>query len=70
MTTFHVALLGFGAMVGASIFILAGISIDLAGPGIILAIVLNYLVTLTTGYNYAEQSSRSPEVGGGYLWVK
>jgi len=68
--TFEVTVLGYGAMVGASIFILAGVVTGIAGPAILIAIVLNYLVSLLTGYNYAEASSRSPEVGGGYLWVK
>ena len=79
MGTFHVALLGYGAMVGASIFILAGTTmgyqignnpVTYIGAGVIIAIILNYFVSLVTALNYAELSSGSPEVGGGYLWVK
>ena len=78
MGTFHVALLGYGAMVGASIFILAGITMGyvdpgtgiMVGSGVIIALILNYIVSLVTALNYAELSSGSPEVGGGYLWVK
>lgn len=78
MGTFHVALLGYGAMVGASIFILAGTTMGyritgtemVVGAGVIIALILNYLVSLVTALNYAELSSGSPEVGGGYLWVK
>lgn len=79
MGTFQVALLGYGAMVGASIFILAGPTMGyvvnqntgmVVGAGVILALILNYIVSLVTALNYAELSSGSPEVGGGYLWVK
>ncbi len=79
MGTFHVALLGYGAMVGASIFILAGTTMGyvydkntgaVIGAGVIIALVLNYLISMVTALNYAELSSGSPEVGGGYLWVK
>ncbi len=80
MGTFHVSLLGYGAMVGASIFILAGTTMGYTyhtsqglvyvGAGVIIAIILNYFISLVTALNYAELSSGSPEVGGGYLWVK
>ncbi|HKZ40420.1 MAG TPA: hypothetical protein VJ044_05620, partial [Candidatus Hodarchaeales archaeon] len=52
MSTFHVALLGYGAMVGASIFVLAGISVRESGAGVLIAIFLNFLISVTTGYSY------------------
>ena len=70
MGTFYVVMLGFGAMVGASIFILGGIATGIAGSSVLIAILLNYIVSIITGLNYAEASSHQPEVGGGYVWVK
>jgi amino acid transporter len=67
---FDITMIGVGAMVGAGIFVLTGIGTGVAGPGIILAFVLNGVVTLFTAMTYAELSSAIPEAGGGYLWVK
>jgi len=63
-------MIGVGAMTGASIFILAGTAIGLAGPAAIIVILLNALVTLLTALGYAEMGASYPEAGGGYLWVK
>ncbi|MEM4308306.1 MAG: amino acid permease [Thermoplasmata archaeon] len=63
-------MIGVGAMTGASIFILAGTAIELAGPAAIIVIFLNALVTLLTALGYAEMGASYPEAGGGYLWIK
>lgn len=63
-------MIGVGAMTGASIFILAGVAVELAGPAAIVVILLNALVTFLTALGYAEMGACYPEAGGGYLWVK
>ncbi|MCX8173882.1 MAG: amino acid permease [Thermoplasmata archaeon] len=63
-------MIGVGAMTGASIFILAGTAVELAGPAAIVVIFLNAFVTLLTALGYAEMGASYPEAGGGYLWVK
>ncbi|MGC9060789.1 MAG: amino acid permease [Thermoplasmata archaeon] len=63
-------MIGVGAMTGASIFVLAGPAIGLAGPAAIVVILLNALVSLLTALGYAEMGASYPEAGGGYLWVK
>jgi amino acid transporter/nucleotide-binding universal stress UspA family protein len=67
---FDITLIGVGAMTGASIFVLAGIATGIAGPAVILAIVLNLIIALFTAMGYAELASALPEAGGGYLWIK
>jgi amino acid transporter len=57
-------------MIGAGIFVLTGIAAGTAGPGLLLAFLLNGIVTLFTALAYAELGSAIPEAGGGYLWIK
>jgi amino acid transporter/nucleotide-binding universal stress UspA family protein len=70
MSLMDVTLIGVGAMIGAGIFVLTGIAAGVAGPGLILAFVLNGFVTLFTAMAYAELGSCFHDAGGGYLWVK
>src|SRR5215216_7070915 len=45
---------------------------DIREPGssVILAFILNAIITLFTAMGYAELGSAMPEAGGGYLWVR
>lgn len=67
---FTIIMIGVGGMIGAGIFVLTGIAAGVAGPALILAFMLNGVVTTFTAMAYAELGSAYPEAGGGYLWVK
>ena len=65
-----VTMIGVGAMIGTSIFVLIGVITDKVGPAVLLVFALNGFVTLFTAGTYAELGSTFPEAGGGYLWAK
>jgi amino acid transporter len=62
-------MLGLGAMIGAGIFVLIGHATALAGPGIILAFLLNAGFAVTVGACYAELAVAFTRTGGAYVWV-
>lgn len=66
----EVLMIGIGPNIGSTIFVLVGIAIGISGPAIMLALVLNLMVTFFTAMSYAELASAFPETGGGYLWIK
>ena len=70
MGLLDVVMIGIAGMIGGSIFLLTGPAIGLAGSSVILAFILNAIITLFTAMGYAELGSAMPEAGGGYLWVR
>lgn len=65
-----IVMVGIAAMIGGAIFVLTGPAIGLAGGAVILAFIINAIITLFTAMGYAELGSAMPEAGGGYLWVR
>ncbi len=70
LSLFDIVIIGIGAMVGGSIFVLTGLAAGESGPALVLAFALNGVITIFTGMVYAELGSAFPEPGGGYLWVR
>jgi amino acid transporter/nucleotide-binding universal stress UspA family protein len=70
LSGFDATMIGVGAMIGAGIFVLTGIAAGVAGPALLLAFLLNAIVTCFTAASYAELGSAFPSAGGGYAWVK
>jgi amino acid transporter len=65
-----IVMVGIAAMIGGAIFVLTGPAIGLAGSAVIIALVINGIITLFTAMVYAELGSAMPEAGGGYLWIR
>ncbi len=63
-------MVGIAAMIAGAIFILIGPAINLAGGAVLIAFIINGVITLFTAMAYAELGSAMPEAGGGYLWVR
>ncbi len=59
-----------GNMIGAGVFVLSGIMIDLAGPSAVLSYLLCGVLVAFSGLSYAALASIFPEDGGGYLYAR
>lgn len=70
LSLFDTAMIGIGATIGAGIFVLTGLAVQVAGPLAIIAFALNGLVALLTALAYAELSSAYPESGGGAVFIR
>jgi basic amino acid/polyamine antiporter, APA family len=70
LSLLDVVMIGIAAMIGGSMFILIGPAIGLAGPAVMVAFILNAVITIFTAMAYAELGSSIPEVGGGYRWIR
>jgi len=66
----EILMIGLGPTLGSTIFLLVGFGLEIAGPGLVLVLVLNFIVIIFTATAYAELSSAFPDTGGGYLWVR
>ena len=62
--------IGIASLVGGGIFTVTGLGLGYAGPSLILVIILNGIIALTTAIAYAELGSTFPGAGGGFAWVK
>ena len=63
-------MIGVASMIGGAIFVLVGPGISAAGPALIVAFLLNGIITLFTALTYAELGSALPATGGGYKWIR
>ncbi|NUQ35529.1 MAG: amino acid permease [Planctomycetaceae bacterium] len=67
---YRATIAGIGATVGGGIFILSGIGWNEAGPGIILAFLLNALLAASVACAFSEMSTAFPQSGGAYVFAK
>ena len=63
-------MIGVASMIGGAIFVLVGPGMAEAGPALIIAFLLNGVITFFTAMTYAELGSALPATGGGYKWVR
>ncbi len=63
---FDATAISVGAIIGAGIFVVIGIAAGLAGPAMLLSIVIAAGVSLVTALSFAELASWLPKEGGVY----
>lgn len=59
-----------GTMVGAGVFVLSGVVINVAGPAAILSYLFCGIIVTFSALSYSSLASIFPEDGGGYLFAK
>lgn len=61
--------IGAGTMIGAGIFLLAGVALEMSGPAAIFAYILSGIVCMITASSAAELATGMPTSGGDYFFV-
>lgn len=70
LSLFDATALAIGAIIGAGIFVISGVASGLAGPAVILSIVIAGIVSSFTAYSFVKLSSKFVEEGGPYVYAK
>jgi basic amino acid/polyamine antiporter, APA family len=58
--------IGIGAIIGAGIFVVTGIGASLAGPALLISLLISAGIAALTALSFAELSIIIPKEGGGY----
>jgi basic amino acid/polyamine antiporter, APA family len=66
---FQLTALGVGAIIGAGIFVMAGLGAHYAGPGLMLSFVLSGMGCAFAGLCYAEFAAMIPLAGSAYTYA-
>lgn len=61
--------IGAGTMIGAGIFLLAGVALEMSGPAAIFAYIIAGVVCMITASSAAELATGMPTSGGDYFFV-
>ena len=70
LTTVDLMIIGVTSTLGISIYIILGATVkNVAGPGIILSLVIDALAALMSGIGYAELATRMPVTGSAYTFT-
>ena len=67
---FDLTLIGIGASIGSGIFVLSGVALEEAGPGVVVSFMVAAAVCVLSALCYAELSTRYPSSGGAYLFTR
>jgi APA family basic amino acid/polyamine antiporter len=70
ITMWQATAIGLGNIIGAGIFVLAGVVIRESGPGAIIAFIITAFLAMTVAFNSAELSSKIVSHGGLYSFVR
>lgn len=63
---FGAVMLGLGSVVGTGVFVSIGVAAGVAGPGVVLAVVLGAIVASFNGLSSAQLAAHHPVSGGTY----
>ncbi len=61
--------IGVGTMIGAGVFILPGLALEMAGPGAMLSYIVAGIICMITAASTAELATGMPKSGGAYFFI-
>ncbi|MDE1868423.1 MAG: amino acid permease [Candidatus Micrarchaeota archaeon] len=62
--------INIGAIIGAGIFVISGLAAGIAGPAVLISIVVGAAIALCTGLGFAAMSHAISAEGGGYKYAE
>jgi len=62
--------IGIGAIIGSGIFVVTGIAAGLAGPALLISLVIGAFISGFTALSFAELAHSIPKEGGGYQFAR
>ncbi len=65
-----VVAIAMGAMIGSGIFVLPGVAMAQAGPGVIVAFLIAAILVVPAAISIAELGTAMPEAGGDYTFIE
>lgn len=68
LTTFDAIVIGLGAMIGAGVFAVVGPAAQVAGSGLLVALLIAALVAYCNALSSAQLAALYPESGGAYVY--
>ena len=69
LSLFDATAISIGAIIGAGIFVVTGIVAGLAGPSLVVSIVMAGIIASFTALSFAQLSAYMPKEGGGYQFT-
>ncbi len=69
LTRLDLLVIGVAQIIGAGIFVISGVGVKIAGPGILLAFALAGLACTLAALCYAELASLMPQAGSAYSYA-
>ncbi len=66
LSLFDAFAIGTGAIIGAGIFVVTGIAASLAGPALLLSLLIGACIAAFTAISFSELAAFIPKEGGGY----
>ena len=63
-------MMGLGAIIGPSIFVILGYAISMAQSWVFIAFIISGLLFLIISFNYAELATIFPAIGGSYYYAR
>jgi len=70
LSLFDAVNISLGSIIGAGIFVILGAAAAVAGPALVLSVLIAAFVSLLTGLSTAELSRLYPRSGGVYVFVR